>query len=284
MDIPLSTEKTHVSDVRIFKSHDKPHDYIQGQFWVHVTDFENTDGNTFTHQGSMLERVDFEIRPSDLSSPDVLFRLIYISVSVSNFFCSLKSKTLAEEITAKIMSRFSFISTTSCSDIIIAVKFVRIRLNIFCDDQESNHDAVSSSINNDEEHSLEFDNDTVSSAIHNDQVDIDVDGNGDDDGNNDDDDDDDDDDDAVSTFEDCLSQINGFSEVTGLVDVKPHEVLNSKDPCSICLEEYGSDFSRVVKAETSVCSHMFHRDCVAPWLRKFSNSCPLCRSVFIAPI
>ncbi|KAK1395499.1 hypothetical protein POM88_014555 [Heracleum sosnowskyi] len=262
MGITLSTEKTHVSDVRIFKSHDKPHDYIQGQFWVHVTDFENTDGITFTNQGSTLARVAFEIRPSELSSPDVLFSLIYGSVSVSNIFCSLKTKTLAEEITAKIMSRFSFISTTSCSDIIIAVSFVRIRLNICCDDQESNHDAVSSS-------------------IHNDQVDIDVDGNGNDDGNNDDNDDDDDDD---HTFEDCLRKIKGFSEVTGLVDVKPHEVLNSKDPCSICLEEYGSNFSGVVKAATSVCSHMFHRDCVAPWLRKFSNSCPLCRSVFIAPI
>ncbi|KAL8149634.1 hypothetical protein AgCh_006587 [Apium graveolens] len=145
---------------------------------------------------------------------------------------------------------------------------------------EFDRDAVSSSSNNDEENMDDDDGD--------DGPDDDNDDDNDNDNNDEDDDGNDDEyqnnDSSSGVEEDWFSEIKGFSEVTGLMDVKPHEVLNSTDCCSICLEEYGSDFSRLAKAETSVCSHMFHKDCILPWLRKSSNCCPLCRSVFIAQI
>lgn len=285
MSILILHEDTRVTDVRIFKSHDDhPHEYIQGQFLFQVTDYSKTNGNDMVPDKiSTLAPVPFGISGSQLSSRDDLFQLIhysvinsrdslfqiiYYSVLESGFSYDLTSKNLAEEITAKIMSRFRFITTTSCSGIIIAVNLDRTRYichHILDDGDDEDMD----------------DDDSVD----------------DDDDDIDDDHDDDDHDDnenydeeyqynnSFSGFgEDRFGDIKGFSEVTGLVNVKPHEVLNSTDRCSICLEEYGSDFSGVAKAESSVCSHMFHRDCIQPWLRKFSNCCPLCRSVFIAQI
>ncbi|KAK1399901.1 hypothetical protein POM88_009764 [Heracleum sosnowskyi] len=285
----LYREAARVTDVRIFKSHEPHHEYIQGKFIFQVTDCSITNGNMVPIQRSLLAPVLFGISPSQLSSRDGLFQLIYYSVleSQEGLFHSktssdLISKNLAEKITAKIMSRFSFATAISCPSIVIVVNVDRILIyEIYFDHQilEFDHDAVSSSINNDEEDMDDEDD-------GDDDNDGDVDGNDDnDDDNNDNDGDVDDNDDSDDKYyEDCFGDRNGFSEVTGLVEVNPHEVLNSTDHCCICLEEYGSDFSRVAKAATSVCSHMFHKECIGPWLRKFSNCCPLCRSVFIAQI
>ncbi|KAF5206354.1 RING/FYVE/PHD-type zinc finger family protein [Thalictrum thalictroides] len=47
---------------------------------------------------------------------------------------------------------------------------------------------------------------------------------------------------------------------------------NSKDPCTICREEFmtGEDVTLMP------CSHIFHKDCIECWL-KTTNTCPLCR-------
>ncbi|KAL3849262.1 hypothetical protein ACJIZ3_011144 [Penstemon smallii] len=46
----------------------------------------------------------------------------------------------------------------------------------------------------------------------------------------------------------------------------------ANESCSICLEE----FFNGGEAACMPCSHMFHRDCIAEWLRT-SHYCPLCR-------
>lgn len=42
--------------------------------------------------------------------------------------------------------------------------------------------------------------------------------------------------------------------------------------CPICLKEFETDS----KAKSMPCHHVFHQECILPWLEK-TNSCPLCR-------
>ncbi|KAG6425416.1 hypothetical protein SASPL_115851 [Salvia splendens] len=47
----------------------------------------------------------------------------------------------------------------------------------------------------------------------------------------------------------------------------------STQPCSICLEDF--DISSDA-ASVTPCKHYFHKDCLAPWLRR-KKTCPMCR-------
>lgn len=53
--------------------------------------------------------------------------------------------------------------------------------------------------------------------------------------------------------------------------------LVNQEDCSIC---YGEDNS---KAVTTACGHVFHENCLNPWLAK-SKTCPLCRRDLSVPI
>nr|XP_012567362.1 probable E3 ubiquitin-protein ligase RHC2A [Cicer arietinum] len=59
-----------------------------------------------------------------------------------------------------------------------------------------------------------------------------------------------------------------------------HPCYDSKEKCSICLEEFcTSSKSEIVHTK---CSHFFHKDCIVPWIQSCVNSssscsCPLCR-------
>jgi hypothetical protein len=46
--------------------------------------------------------------------------------------------------------------------------------------------------------------------------------------------------------------------------------------CSICLE----DFGKREKVRLLPCGHLFHSQCVSPWLTKRSSHCPLCKENF----
>ncbi|ETW00951.1 hypothetical protein H310_06599 [Aphanomyces invadans] len=49
---------------------------------------------------------------------------------------------------------------------------------------------------------------------------------------------------------------------------------SSLDDCAICLGDFDDNDAHVV---TLPCNHMFHSDCVFPWLVR-DHSCPLCRT------
>lgn len=51
---------------------------------------------------------------------------------------------------------------------------------------------------------------------------------------------------------------------------------NDDAQCQICLD----DFSCGDKLHTLPCSHVFHAECVAEWLKEKSCSCPVCRHEF----
>ncbi|KEP65427.1 UNVERIFIED_CONTAM: zinc finger, C3HC4 type (RING finger) domain-containing protein [Hammondia hammondi] len=48
-------------------------------------------------------------------------------------------------------------------------------------------------------------------------------------------------------------------------------------PCAICQEDYSrEDVVHRLTEDASQCSHVFHRQCIIPWLEQH-NSCPVCR-------
>jgi len=55
-----------------------------------------------------------------------------------------------------------------------------------------------------------------------------------------------------------------------------------EEQCSICLEE----FCTTSELAYTKCSHVFHKECIVPWIQECVNSsssysCPLCRSQII---
>jgi len=53
---------------------------------------------------------------------------------------------------------------------------------------------------------------------------------------------------------------------------------NSGDECRVCMTSFGGDDTVCVLD----CGHMFHRECLVPWVKAHST-CPLCRG-FVLPV
>lgn len=49
---------------------------------------------------------------------------------------------------------------------------------------------------------------------------------------------------------------------------------SKKHECSICLKIGVNEY-----VTTLQCSHLFHVECIAKWLRENHNTCPMCRHV-----
>ena len=49
------------------------------------------------------------------------------------------------------------------------------------------------------------------------------------------------------------------------------------DSCVICLESLNNSEELV----TLNCEHIFHKDCLEPWLNNNNRNCPLCRTDII---
>jgi len=64
----------------------------------------------------------------------------------------------------------------------------------------------------------------------------------------------------------------GTLELQETVTFDP-EALGDAAQCPTCLE----DFSKEHVIKRTVCGHLFHEDCLAPWLR-VNRTCPLCRA------
>ncbi|XP_004504423.1 uncharacterized protein [Cicer arietinum] len=81
--------------------------------------------------------------------------------------------------------------------------------------------------------------------------------------------------------------INGQQNVGSLKISEVDQPLScdSKDPCSICLEEYGNGSN--LELVYTKCLHVFHKECLDKWVSQLctnqssSYSCPLCRSKII---
>lgn len=72
-----------------------------------------------------------------------------------------------------------------------------------------------------------------------------------------------------------------LEDVKVTLDDKDLEKIESKvldkkidDNCSICLDPYkeGDDVS-ILK-----CSHIFHKNCIQPYLKGYNHKCPLCKT------
>ncbi|KAL7583889.1 hypothetical protein Lser_V15G45361 [Lactuca serriola] len=70
------------------------------------------------------------------------------------------------------------------------------------------------------------------------------------------------------------------SAINGLPDVKITQthILNDSQSCAICMEE----FKVGGRAKELPCNHIYHSDCILPWLR-LHNSCPVCRTELPVP-
>ncbi|NXL74589.1 DZIP3 ligase, partial [Leptocoma aspasia] len=51
----------------------------------------------------------------------------------------------------------------------------------------------------------------------------------------------------------------------------------SEDPCTICHDELSTDCCELE------CGHHFHRECIRPWLKQHSSTCPICRVHTLLP-
>lgn len=60
------------------------------------------------------------------------------------------------------------------------------------------------------------------------------------------------------------------------MDPKDNKKLDEEGKrCAVCLE----DFKGGEEVMLTPCDHMFHEDCIVPWV-KSHGQCPVCRSVF----
>ncbi|OVA04057.1 zinc finger protein [Macleaya cordata] len=59
-------------------------------------------------------------------------------------------------------------------------------------------------------------------------------------------------------------------------NIKKDDQIEDKKGCAICLEDF------VTKQEVLVtpCNHMFHNDCIVPWVKN-QGLCPVCRFLFV---
>lgn len=61
--------------------------------------------------------------------------------------------------------------------------------------------------------------------------------------------------------------------------VKFSDLVDPPESCAVCLYEFdgGDEIRRLTN-----CRHIFHRSCVDRWMDHDQNTCPLCRSPFVA--
>nr|XP_043608605.1 E3 ubiquitin-protein ligase RZF1-like [Erigeron canadensis] len=71
------------------------------------------------------------------------------------------------------------------------------------------------------------------------------------------------------------------SAINRLPNIKITEthLLNDSQSCAVCME----DFKVGGEAKELPCNHIFHSNCIVPWLR-LHNSCPICRNGLPVPI
>ncbi|CAN1855151.1 E3 ubiquitin-protein ligase RDUF1 [Linum perenne] len=78
---------------------------------------------------------------------------------------------------------------------------------------------------------------------------------------------------AMAPEAEAAGEYIGASE-SAIENLERLESFDGEDRCAICLEEMDGEIGgRLIRLD---CEHIFHENCLVPWLRK-SNACPLCR-------
>jgi hypothetical protein len=90
---------------------------------------------------------------------------------------------------------------------------------------------------------------------------------------------------SINDIEETYEELQEYTTENNVKVVVPEEDIKKlkqklyeketckNENCAICLEDF-KEFERVKILE---CKHNFHPDCIDPWLKKYSNKCPLCR-------
>ena len=83
----------------------------------------------------------------------------------------------------------------------------------------------------------------------------------------------------LSTFQFWMKPIHSRNllEIKNLLKCKFKQVKDigsiGNTKCTVCLSEI-EDEDEVYRLP---CSHLFHTDCIKPWITEVSNKCPICR-------
>lgn len=90
---------------------------------------------------------------------------------------------------------------------------------------------------------------------------------------------------SYSDAQDSYDELEEYTQENDVKIVVPEEEVNKlrerlyekdkckNENCAICLE----DFKDLERVKILDCDHNFHPDCIDPWLKQYSNKCPLCR-------
>lgn len=71
----------------------------------------------------------------------------------------------------------------------------------------------------------------------------------------------------ITKYQPCLQEIRQLGENNLIA---PHEICLK---CSICTD----DFFKGVRIRSLPCGHLFHPECIDPWLLERAITCPMCR-------
>lgn len=57
-------------------------------------------------------------------------------------------------------------------------------------------------------------------------------------------------------------------------------IIEPGNSCPICTEEF-TEGELIAMSKNIDCSHVYHTDCIIPWMMKSHDECPMCRNDFL---
>ena len=95
----------------------------------------------------------------------------------------------------------------------------------------------------------------------------------------------------INIFHDALTQLQGQMQedvpvvlkqdsLSKLKKIKFDDLTDEqkKDSCVICMSDISPEKDTTQEIIQLPCNHLFHSDCITPWLKNNSHKCPICRT------